>query len=87
MITLWLQTRVTLMLPFTENIVLFSIIITINIGIAIYFVSYKYMNRNEENVYKYDYVYQAKKYLIKLVKNIQKIIQEHWYLQHWIYYN
>ena len=87
MITLWLQTRVTLMLSFTENIVLFSIIITINIGIAIYFVSYKYMNRNEENVYKYDYVYQAKKYLIKLVKNIQKIIQEHWYLQHWIYYN
>ena len=87
MITLWLQTRVTLMLSFTENIVLLSIIITINIGIAIYFVSYKYMNRNEENVYKYDYVYQAKKYLIKLVKNIQKIIQEHWYLQHWIYYN
>ena len=87
MITLWLQTRVTLMLSFTENIVLFSIIITINIGIAIYFVSYKYMNRNEENVYKYDYVYQAKKYLIKLVKNIQKIIQEHWYLQHWIFYN
>ena len=87
MITLWLQTRVTLMLSFTENIVSFSIIITINIGIAIYFVSYKYINRNEENVYKYDYVYQAKKYLIKLVKNIQKIIQEHWYLQHWIYYN
>ena len=87
MITLWLQTRVTLILSFTENIVLFSIIITINIGIAIYFVSYKYINRNEENVYKYDYVYQPKKYLIKLVKNIQKIIQEHWYLQHWIYYN
>ena len=50
------------MLSFTENIVLFSIIITINIGIATYFVSYKYMNRNEENVDKYDYVYQAKKY-------------------------
>ena len=62
MIIIWLQTRVTLMLSFTENIVLFSIIITINIGIATYFVSYKYMNRNEENVDKYDYVYQAKKY-------------------------
>ena len=62
MIIIWLQTRVTLMLSFTENIALFSIIITINIGIATYFVSYKYMNRNEENVDKYDYVYQAKKY-------------------------
>ena len=62
MIIIWLQTRVTLMLSFTENIVLFSIIITINIGIATYFVSCKYMNRNEENVDKYDYVYQAKKY-------------------------
>ena len=62
MIIIWLQTRVMLMLSFTENIVLFSIIIAINIGIATYFVSYKYMNRNEENVDKYDYVYQAKKY-------------------------
>ena len=43
-------------------IVLFSIIITINIGIATYFVYYKYMNHNKENVSKYDYVYQAKNY-------------------------
>ena len=26
------------------------------------FVYYKYMNRNKENVSKYDYVYQAKNY-------------------------
>ena len=42
--------------------VLFSVLFTINIGIAIYFVYYKYMNRNEENISGYDYVYQAKKY-------------------------
>ena len=41
-------------------IVLFSIIITINIGIATYFVYYKYMNHNKENVSKYHYVYQTK---------------------------
>ena len=44
-------------------IVLFSIIFTINIGIATYFVYYKSMNHNKENVSKYDYVYQAKSYL------------------------
>ena len=43
-------------------IVLFSIIFTINVGIGTYFVCYKYMNRNEENVLKYDYVYQATKH-------------------------
>ena len=43
-------------------IVLFSIFFTINIGIATYFVYYKYMNHNKENVSKYDYVYQAKNY-------------------------
>ena len=43
-------------------IVLFSIFFTINIGIASYFVYYKYMNHNKENVSKYDYVYQAKNY-------------------------
>ena len=41
-------------------IVLFSIFFTINIGIATYFVYYKYMNRNKENVFAYDYVYQRK---------------------------
>ena len=43
-------------------IVLFSIFFTINIGIATYFVYYKYMNRNKENVSAYDYVYHAKNY-------------------------
>ena len=38
-------------------IVLFSIIFAINIGIGIYFVYYKYMSRNRENVSGYDYVY------------------------------
>ena len=43
----------------TLYIVLFSIIFTINIGISTYFVYHKYMNRNKENVSRYDYVYQA----------------------------
>ena len=43
-------------------IVLFSIFFTINIGIAIYFVDYKYINHNKENVSIYDYVYQRKNY-------------------------
>ena len=43
-------------------IVLFSIFFAINTGIGAYFVYYKYMNRNKENVSKYDYVYRAKKY-------------------------
>ena len=46
----------------TLYIVLFSMIFTINIGIATYFVYYKYMNRNKENVSRYDYVYQATNY-------------------------
>ena len=46
----------------TLYIVLFSIIFTISIGIATYFVYYKYMSRNEKNVSKYDYVYQATNY-------------------------
>ena len=44
-------------------IVLFSIFFIINIGNCAYFVYYKYMNRNEENVSKYyDYIYQTKNY-------------------------
>ena len=39
---------------------LFSILFTINIRIATYFVYYKYINHNEENVSVYDYVYQEK---------------------------
>ena len=36
-------------------IVLFSIIFTINIGVSTYFVYYKYMNCDKENVVRYDY--------------------------------
>ena len=43
------------------HIVLFSIFFKINIGIATYFVYYKYINHhNKENVSVYDYVYQRK---------------------------
>ena len=44
-------------------IVLFSIFFTINVGIAAYFVCYKYVNPNKENVSKYyDYVCQTENY-------------------------
>ena len=43
-------------------IVSFSILFTINIGIATYLVYYKHINHNEENVSVYDYVYQRKNY-------------------------
>ena len=39
---------------------LFLIFFTINIGIAAYFIYDKYVNHNEKNVSKYDYVYQRK---------------------------
>ena len=42
----------------TVYIVLFFIILTINVGVGIYFVYYKYMTCNEKNVSKYDYTYQ-----------------------------
>ena len=47
-------------------IVLFSILFTISIEIATYFVYDKYINHNEENVSKFDYVYQTKKYRYKM---------------------
>ena len=40
----------------------FSIIFIINIGTGVYFVYYKYMNHNKENIFKYDYIYLAKNY-------------------------
>ena len=43
-------------------IILFSVFFTINIGIATYFIYNKYINHNEENVSKYNYVYQRKNY-------------------------
>ena len=95
-------------------IVLFSILFAINVGIATYFVD-KYMNRNEENVSKYDMSIkqkiiningrsqanrdqqsnllffqghdQSQRFRIRLVENRQKVVQHHWYLQHWIYYD
>ena len=36
------------------HIVLFSIFFTISIGIGVYFVYYKYINLNKENVSKYN---------------------------------
>ena len=45
-------------------IVLFPILFTVNIGIGAYFAYYKYVNRNKENVSRYDYVYQTQKSLI-----------------------
>ena len=43
-------------------ILLFSIFFTINVGIATYFVYYKYLNHNKENDSVYHYVYQRKYY-------------------------
>ena len=43
-------------------IVLFSIFVTINVGITTYFTYYKYINHNKENISKYDYTYQVKNY-------------------------
>ena len=47
--------------------VLFSILFTINIGIATYFIYYKYLDHNEKNVSKYDYVYQKKLLIIIVI--------------------
>ena len=46
------------------DIVSFSIFFTIKIGIATYFVYYKYINHNKENISVYDYVNQRKKLII-----------------------
>ena len=43
-------------------IVTFSIFLTVNVGIAAYFVYYKYINRDKETDSRYDYVYHAKNY-------------------------
>ena len=45
---------------YTVFIVLSVIALTICIGVSTYFVYYKYMNRNKENVSVYDYVYHSK---------------------------
>ena len=41
------------------DIVFFSIFFTIDVAVATYFVFYKYVSRNKENVSKYDYIYQT----------------------------
>ena len=41
---------------------LFSIFFTINVGIATYFIYYKYINRKKENIFEYDYVDQTENY-------------------------
>ena len=41
-------------------VALFSIFFTNNIGVATYFVYYRYINHNKENVSKYYYAYQEK---------------------------
>ena len=46
---------------YTVCIVLAVIALTVSIGISAFFIS-KYINRNKENVSKYDYIYQAKNY-------------------------
>ena len=46
---------------YTEFIILAVIALTVSIGFSAYF-TYKYINRNKENVPKYDYTYQAKNY-------------------------
>ena len=51
-------------------IVLFSIFFTINIGITIYFIYYKYMNRNKENVSNVYYAKNYKSYKMVGVKQI-----------------
>ena len=43
-------------------IVLFSIFFIINVGIGAYFVYYKYMNRNKQNLSIDHYISQAKNY-------------------------
>ena len=46
----------------TLNIALFSIIFIGIVRIGTYFVYYKYVNRNKETAFKYDYVYQTANY-------------------------
>ena len=46
---------------YTVFIVLVVIALTVSIGIYAYY-TYKYIKGNKENVFKYDYVHQAKNY-------------------------
>ena len=46
----------------TIYVALIALIFTINVIIGTYFVYCKYMNRNKENVSRYEYFYQATSY-------------------------
>ena len=65
---------------YTVCIVLGAIALTIWIGIGAYF-TYKYINRNKENVSKYDHVYQTKNYLSYKMGRVKQIN-----VQSWTYY-
>ena len=45
-----------------EKVYVIKNIFGINIGIATYFIYYKHINHNKENVSVYDYVHQRKNY-------------------------
>ena len=70
----------------TLYIVLFSIIFTINIGIATYFVYYKYINHNRKSVSRYDYVYQATNYQYKweISKKLTSKVERVTFLMIWL---
>ena len=57
---------------YTVCIILGVIALTIRIGIGAYF-TYKYINRNKENVSKYDYVYQTKNYWSNEMREVKQI--------------
>ena len=56
----------------TVCIVLTVIGLTVSIGIGTYFI-YKYINRNKENVSKYDYTYRAKNYYSYKIAEVKQI--------------
>ena len=58
---------------YTVFIVLGAIVLTICIGIGAYFVYYKDMNRNKNNVSVYDYVYHAKNYQPYKMREMKQI--------------
>ena len=58
---------------YTVFIVLGVIALAVSIGISTYFVYYKYMNHNKENVSLYDYVYHEKKYYSYKMGTVKQI--------------
>ena len=70
----------------TIYVVLIAIIFTINMIIGTYFVYYKCMNRNKENVSRYDYVYQTTSYQYKweILKRLALKIEHITFLMIWL---